>query len=63
MITDLLGEHDRINVPGVLDGTNWSYRLPVSSHDLLAHEDHGELRELTKNVLNETGRARSVAGF
>ncbi|MDF1862947.1 MAG: 4-alpha-glucanotransferase [Verrucomicrobiales bacterium] len=63
MITDLLSERDRINVPGVLDGTNWSYRLPVSSRDLLAHEDHGDLREMTKNVLNETGRARSVGGF
>lgn len=63
MITDLLGERERINVPGVLDGTNWSYRLPVTSRDLAVGADFWELREMLKKVLNETGRSRRVGNF
>lgn len=62
MITDLLGQTDRINVPGVMDGTNWSYRLPATCHDLLVSPDWWELREGTKNALNETGRSGNVRG-
>jgi 4-alpha-glucanotransferase len=61
MISDLLEDRERINVPGVMDGTNWSYRVPVSSRDLAVSEDAWELRQTIKKVLNETGRSRSVA--
>lgn len=63
MITDLLGETERINVPGVMDGTNWSYRVPVSSHELAVGENFWELREMLKKVLNEAGRSRRVGTF
>lgn len=60
MISDLLGETERINVPGVMDGTNWSYRVPATCRELAISEPHWELRESTKKLLNETSRTRSV---
>lgn len=60
MITDLLGERERINVPGVMDGTNWSYRMPATTRELAVSPDHWELRELLKNLLNESSRSRRV---
>ncbi|MEM1442052.1 MAG: 4-alpha-glucanotransferase, partial [Verrucomicrobiota bacterium] len=63
MISDLLGETERINVPGVMDGTNWSYRIPVSSQELAVGENFWELREMLKKALNETGRSRRVGNF
>lgn len=60
MISDLLGETERINVPGVMDGTNWSYRVPVSTHSLSVSGDYWELRESVKNLLNEASRTRTV---
>ncbi|MEM7602098.1 MAG: 4-alpha-glucanotransferase [Verrucomicrobiota bacterium] len=63
MISDVLGETDRINIPGVMDGTNWSYRVPVSSHELAVGENFWDLREMLKKVLNEAGRSRRVGTF
>lgn len=63
MINDLLLETDRINVPGVLDGTNWSYRMPLDSRELATSRDYREFRESLKNLLNETGRSRRVHGI
>ena len=63
MISDLLGDQDRINVPGVMDGTNWSYRLPQTSTELFESDIYKDLRENCKKVLNETGRTRRVDGF
>jgi len=60
MISDLLEDDNRINVPGVMDGTNWSYRVPVSSKELGIGLDFRDLREGIKNVLNESGRSRRV---
>lgn len=60
MINDLLYQTDRINVPGVLDGTNWSYRVPATGRDLHCGREYEELREVLKNLLNETGRSRRV---
>lgn len=62
LVNDLLLDRERINVPGVMDGTNWSYRLPVSGKDLTVGKDWRELRESLKNLLNETGRSRRVMG-
>ena len=61
MISDLLFQTERINVPGVMDGTNWSYRLPATAKELAVGKEHWELREMLKKVLNETGRSRRVA--
>ena len=63
MINDLLLSTERINVPGVMDGTNWSYRVPVTRNELVSGAAYGELREMLKNALNETGRSRKVGGF
>ena len=43
-----------------MDGTNWSYRVPVSSKELGIGLDFRDLREGIKNVLNESGRSRRV---
>lgn len=63
MISDLLGETARINIPGVMEGTNWSYRVQVSSQELAVGENFWELREMLKKVLNEAGRSRRVGTF
>ncbi len=60
MISDLLGETERINVPGVMDGTNWSYRVPETCHSLFTSEPYREFRESLKKLLNETSRTRRV---
>ncbi len=63
MISDLLGDEDRINVPGVMDGTNWSYRVPVSSKELAIGQEHWDLRAALKKVLNDSSRSRRVGSF
>lgn len=60
MINDLLLSSDRINVPGVMDGTNWSYRVPVVSNELTVSPEYRGMREMIKKVLNESGRSRRV---
>ncbi len=63
MITDLLGETERINVPGVMDGTNWSYRLGPTVGELSDSDEWEWVRELSKKVLNETSRVPRVAAM
>jgi 4-alpha-glucanotransferase len=41
-LQDLLGLADRINVPGTVSASNWSYRMPM---DLAALEGDGAVRE------------------
>lgn len=62
LINDLLYDTNRINIPGVMGGLNWSYRLEMTAKELVAGKEFGELREKLKNVLNETGRSRRVRG-
>lgn len=57
MITDLFGTKDRINVPGVLDGSNWSYRLPQTVMELARNPHWTGLVGRVKKLLIETGRA------
>lgn len=63
LMTDLLMSTDRINVPGVMDGTNWSYRMDQTAKQLSVDPEYWELRENLKNVLNESSRSRRVGGF
>ena len=35
-LQDVLGQRERINVPGTVADTNWAYRAPLSPDDLLA---------------------------
>ncbi len=60
MVNDLLLETERINVPGVMDGSNWSYRIPTTGRALTSGAEWRDLRENLKNLLNETGRSRRV---
>ena len=60
LINDLIFGTERINVPGVMDGTNWSYRVPMSAKDLLVGKEFWDLREMLIKTLNETGRSRRV---
>lgn len=57
MISDLLGTVDRINVPGVLDGSNWSYRLSQTVMELVRNPHWTSLTSRVKKLLIETGRA------
>jgi len=60
MINDLLYDTNRINIPGVMGGINWSYRLEATAKELITGKEFWELREMLKKVLNETGRSRRV---
>ncbi len=60
LINDLLHDTRRINIPGVMGGLNWSYRLEMTAKELTSGKEFGELRANLKNVLNETGRSRRV---
>ena len=61
MITDLLYVEDRINVPGVMSDANWTYRIEATVDELRKKEDWAWMRDMSKNILNETGRAKTVA--
>jgi len=60
MISDLLGTSERINVPGIMDGSNWSYRLAMTTRELQESKEWEWVRELSKKILNETGRMPSL---
>ena len=60
MISDLLGTTERINVPGTMDGSNWSYRLDMTVEELRNSEEWQWMRDLSKKLLNDTGRMPSL---
>jgi 4-alpha-glucanotransferase len=49
---DALGLHERINLPGTVQDTNWSYRMAQPVEELLAHPETqaaaARLRRLTE---------------
>jgi 4-alpha-glucanotransferase len=57
MITDLMYSDERINVPGVMSDSNWTYRIPATVEELRSSDDWQWMRDMTKNILNETGRS------
>jgi 4-alpha-glucanotransferase len=57
MISDLLGTKDRINVPGVLDGSNWAYRLPQTVLELTRNPHWTGMIGRVKKLLIDSGRA------
>ena len=55
---DALGTRERINVPGTVDASNWSYRLAASVDDMMTNDATAErLRALAI----ESGRVESRA--
>jgi isoamylase len=55
LFADLLGQRDRINVPGTLSEANWSYRMPMSIEELA---QQGTTTERLLVLAKETGRGR-----
>ena len=53
-LQDLLGSRERVNVPGTVAETNWSYRMPMDLATLAA--DRGTTERL-RALAEETGRA------
>ncbi|MDF1754992.1 MAG: 4-alpha-glucanotransferase [Verrucomicrobiales bacterium] len=60
MVTDLIYSDGRVNVPGVMSDKNWTYRLPVTVAELREGSEWEWMRDMSKNILNETGRAIKV---
>jgi 4-alpha-glucanotransferase len=56
MITDLLGQRDRFNVPGTEAATNWARRLRMSAGRLRSSRTVRERMRLIRNLLEKTGR-------
>jgi 4-alpha-glucanotransferase len=57
MITDLLGQSDRFNVPGTAAETNWTRRMRMSAARLRSSRGVRERMRLIKRLLEATGRA------
>jgi 4-alpha-glucanotransferase len=53
---DLLGARERVNVPGTVNETNWTYRMPMDLGALAADRD---TRERLARLAEETGRGGS----
>jgi 4-alpha-glucanotransferase len=60
-VTDLLYSGDRINVPGIMSDKNWTYRIPATVSELRESSEWEWMRDMSKNILNETARAIKVA--
>jgi 4-alpha-glucanotransferase len=56
MITDLLGQRDRFNVPGTEAATNWTRRMRLSVERLRASRTVRERMRLIRRLLEKTGR-------
>ena len=57
MISDLFGLTERINVPGVLDGSNWAWRMEPTVEDLSRNRFWKDKTDAAKKGLIESGRA------
>ncbi len=55
-IQDILGTLDRINVPGVVDNINWTYRLEVTPEEIALK--YGAQIDLYTRLVNESGRSK-----
>lgn len=55
-IQDLWGIHDRINVPGVVGGMNWSWRIPMNLEDLRKDERFESRMRVAGQLAREAGR-------
>jgi 4-alpha-glucanotransferase len=47
---DLFGRRERINVPGTVRNSNWTYRIPVPVEDLAPHPKSGLLARLARQT-------------
>lgn len=56
MITDLLGQRDRFNVPGTAAATNWARRMRMSAGRLRSSRAVRERMRLIRNLLEKAGR-------
>ncbi|MEX1118251.1 MAG: 4-alpha-glucanotransferase [Terrimicrobiaceae bacterium] len=54
MISDLLGNTDRFNTPGLVDRGNWTQRIPCPIEDLDAN--YAELLGFVESAIRESGR-------
>ena len=57
MITDLLGQADRFNVPGTAAQTNWTRRMRMSAARLRTSRGVRERMRVIRRLLETTGRA------
>lgn len=57
MITDLFGLTDRVNVPGVMQGANWAWRLEPTVTELSRNPHWTAITSASRKLLIESGRA------
>ena len=60
-IQDLFGWPDRINVPATLGADNWSYRLPMATHELDGVADIRQQMQIVRSLVERSGRAMRQA--
>ena len=53
---DVLGETERINLPGTVQESNWSYRMPHPVEELLAHPDTQAAAQRLRRLTERGGR-------
>jgi 4-alpha-glucanotransferase len=54
---DVLGTRDRVNLPGSIGDSNWSYRVDQTSEELLSHEETRRGAELIARLTEQGRRA------
>ena len=58
LLQDAIGTRGRINVPGTVEASNWSYRAEKTTEELLADQ---AMNKGLKQLAEETGRASTAA--
>ncbi len=57
LITDFLDDPRQINVPGVMDGSNWTYRMKPTVNEVNESKDWKDTCDFFYTILVESGRA------
>jgi 4-alpha-glucanotransferase len=60
-IQDVFGWRDRVNVPGVVDDQNWTWRLPWRVQELLSQPEAQERAAFLRELVVRSGRASFAA--
>jgi 4-alpha-glucanotransferase len=55
-VQDVFGWRDRINLPGLVNEENWTWRLPWPVDDLPSHPEASERAAFLRALASETGR-------
>ncbi len=59
MISDVFGMTERINVPGIMDGVNWAWRLDMTVEELRKNPHWSYISRRVRKLLRDAGRTEA----